>query len=149
MNLHLFIFYKDQAEDGPRLKELAQKVAEAKLTSRVHFTGPQADLARTMAWLDLGIVPSTDSEVNCRVAVEFMAAGTPVVAFPTGALPEVVAKTGIICPKPAAQELAKAIGTLLKDKPGLDKLGLAAHNRVKECYNMENFGEKLENIYLS
>lgn len=39
-----------------------------------------------------GVVPSFDSEVICRVAVEFMQLGTPVLVSDAGALPEIVKK---------------------------------------------------------
>jgi glycosyltransferase involved in cell wall biosynthesis len=43
----------------------------------------------------LGLISSLGSEVICRVAVEFLQAGTPILSTDVGALPEVLAKAGM------------------------------------------------------
>ena len=42
-----------------------------------------------MAGLDLLLVPSTGPEATTRVILEAYAAGVPVIAFPSGGIPEV------------------------------------------------------------
>ena len=55
------------------------------------------DLSRLMSASHFGVIPSFASEVICRVAVEFMQAGTPLLASSAGALPEVIhTKTEVI-----------------------------------------------------
>jgi len=56
----------------------------------VEFRGWTTDIYRALAELDLLIVPSRGNEATTRVILEAFAAGVPVVARPTGGIPEVV-----------------------------------------------------------
>ena len=58
-----------------------------------------------------GVIPSLGSEVICRVAVEFLQAGTPVMASAVGALPEVLPPEsgGVIVPPQDTDALCQAL----------------------------------------
>jgi glycosyltransferase involved in cell wall biosynthesis len=60
--------------------------------------------------------------------MEFFAAGTPVAAFPTGALPEVIAhgESGLLAPDHSAPALAGLLGALLGDGVLRERLGRGA-----------------------
>jgi glycosyltransferase involved in cell wall biosynthesis len=55
----------------------------------VEFAG-WVDAAACLSQLDLLLVPSTGHEATTRVILESFAAGVPVIAFPSGGIPEVV-----------------------------------------------------------
>lgn len=74
---------------------------------------PEADLAAVMAAAAAVCVPSR-SEGFGLVALEAMAAGTPVVAARRGALPEVVGPAGLVV-EPTAEDLAGALERVLTD----------------------------------
>jgi glycosyltransferase involved in cell wall biosynthesis len=57
----------------------------------VEFTGWVSDIDTTLAGLDLLLVPSTGPEATTRVILEAYAAGVPVIAFPSGGIPEIAA----------------------------------------------------------
>jgi len=61
------------------------------------------------------VVSSIASEVICRVAVEFFSVGTPVVALPTGCLPEIIqnGETGALASVQSSEALAQALRLLL------------------------------------
>jgi len=89
-NAALLIVNKSYPSETPHRARLEPRVRELGLEPWVRWLGFRDDVRHVMACADLGVIPSIASELNCRVAVEFFAVGTPVVAFPTGALPEVV-----------------------------------------------------------
>ena len=71
-----------------------------RLDRQRRFIGP-ADFRTKqilLSWAQCLLIPSLVSETSSLVAMEALAAGTPVIAFPNGALPEVIdhGKTGFL-----------------------------------------------------
>ncbi|MGH9581342.1 MAG: glycosyltransferase family 4 protein, partial [Bryobacteraceae bacterium] len=64
----------------------------------VKFAGWRDDIPQVFSDLDLLVVPSTPVEATARVILEAYTAGVPVVAFPSGGIPEIVkdGKTGFL-----------------------------------------------------
>jgi glycosyltransferase involved in cell wall biosynthesis len=64
----------------------------------LEFAGWVDDIYDCMAQLDLLLVPSAGHEATTRVILEAFAAGVPVIAFPSGGIPEVIddGVTGIL-----------------------------------------------------
>ena len=109
---------------GPQAGALASLSASLGLTDRVHFRGfvDQQDIPELYRSFDVIAVPSLPfpgwQEQFCRVAVEAMASGIPVVASETGALPEVVGSSGLFVPPGDTQALRDALRRML-DEPDL------------------------------
>ncbi len=108
---------------GPEAGALAELIAHLGLTDRVVQRGfaRQEELPEIYRGFDVLAVPSLPKpgllEQFCRVAVEAMASGVPVVASNIGALPEVVGDAGVLVPPGDPSALAAALGGLLDD-PG-------------------------------
>ncbi|WP_127473823.1 glycosyltransferase [Microbacterium sulfonylureivorans] len=107
--------------DGPQHAELVALVAELGIADRVSFLGfAQGDeLADRYRRLDLLAVPSVPwpgwLEQFCRVAVEAMASGVPVVASRSGAIPDVVADAGVLVEPGDPDALRDGIDSALVD----------------------------------
>lgn len=107
--------------DGPQRAELEALATRLGIEGRVRFLGHADDatrLAERYRALDVVAVPSLPTpgwrEQFCRVAVEAMAAGVPVVASDSGAIPDVVADAGILVPPGDATALADAVDSALE-----------------------------------
>ena len=109
------------AGDGPAAAALRQRAAKPDLAGRVTFLGRLDDheLADFYGGLDVLAVPSLTTptwvEQFGRVAVEAMAAGVPVVASDSGALPDVVGEAGLLVPPGNAEILRVALEDVLSD----------------------------------
>jgi glycosyltransferase involved in cell wall biosynthesis len=93
---------------------------EPRLDSRRRFVGP-VGFARKRRLLSAArclLVPSLAPETSSLVAMEALACGTPVVAFPSGALAEIVehGRTGFLVR--GADEMARAIAQCERIDPG-------------------------------
>ena len=106
---------------GPVEDDLRKLSAELGISGRVTFTGfvPAGELPAVYQGFDVVVVPSLPTptwiEQFCRVAVEAMAAGVPVVASDLGSLPEVVGDGGALVPPGDVDALANALRGLLGD----------------------------------
>lgn len=83
--------------------------------------------------------------------IEAMAAGIPVVASRSGAIPETVrdGETGILVPKADASGTAQAIATLLKNASQCEAMGRAGRKRVFENFTWNHAAERLRTVYQS
>ena len=85
-----------------------------RLDEKRRFIGPvgMARKRRLLAAAQCVLIPSTESETSSLVAMEALACGTPVIAFPSGALSEIVehGKTGFLVSN--EREMAEAIRTV-------------------------------------
>jgi len=117
--------------DGPQRPELEALAAELDIADRVAFLGfaQGAELADRYRRLDVVVVPSIPwpgwLEQFCRVAVEAMASGVPVVASRSGAIPDVVADAGILVDPGDADALRAGLDRALSEWQQLRARGLA------------------------
>ena len=100
-----------QIFDFPTHHEYFNKEIAPRCNGPIRFIGP-VGLTRKRRLLSAArclLVPSLAQETSSLVAMEALACGTPVIAFPSGALPEIVehGRTGFIVND--AREMAEAI----------------------------------------
>ena len=91
----------------------------------VTFAGEQDDVLGLLAACDVVVVPSLVREGFGLAVVEAFRAGTPVVAYDSGALAEVVGDCGVVVPRGDRAALASAVRALLDDP--------AERRRLAEC----------------
>ncbi|MEX2301387.1 MAG: glycosyltransferase family 4 protein [Bryobacterales bacterium] len=108
----------------------------------VEFLGWRDDVYDVLASLDLLVVPSTREPATTRVVLEAYSCGLPVVAYPTGGIPEVLTdgETGFLVSPMEPQALAGRILTLVLQQPELLEQAAAAGRRLwRERFGVERY----------
>jgi len=136
-NLVLLLPYRDTSESEPEMKKLRSDIDNLGLESHIRLIPERDDILQLMEFADIGVVSSVESEVICRVAVEFFSVATPVVAFPTGCLPEIIidGKNGILVKSKTPEALTQAIKILLRNPKLCKRLGKAARQDAENRFH--------------
>ena len=137
-------------EDHPDLATYREMIVKLGLDERITVLGFRKDIERVYRALDAVVVASLGSEANCRVTLEAMASGVPVVATEAGVIPEVLrdGTCGYLVPLGEVTPLVEALEDFL-DNPGLARqMGEAGRKLVEERYTRQILAEKAENFYL-
>ena len=145
----LLMLYRDTNETEAEWQGLLQDLVESNLLQSVYLYGYREDVLEIMRHTDIGVVSSVDSEVICRVAVEFFSVGTPVVAFPTGALPEIIQDgvTGRIAKEKSAEALAEALKWMLESPERIAEFGQNARQQSLERFDPNKLLEQTLSVY--
>lgn len=118
----------------------AREVRALAAGTPVEFAGWTADVAGALNNLDILVVPSGPSEAATRVIMEAFSAGTPVVAYRSGGIPELVEhnRTGLLADA-GCDALATAIQSLIRN-PGLrERLSLAGREEWRTRFTGQAF----------
>ena len=145
----LLMLYRDTNETEAEWQGLLQDLVESNLLQSVYLYGYREDVLEIMRHTDIGVVSSVDSEVICRVAVEFFSVGTPVVAFPTGALPEIIQDgvTGRIAKDKSAEALVEALEWMLESPERIAEFGQNARQQSLERFDPNKLLEQTLSVY--
>ncbi len=137
---------------GPEEAALKDQVRRLGASGQITFEGSldHGGLARFYRSVDVVAIPSIPvsgwEEQFCRVAVEAMAAGVPIVASRTGALPEVVGDAGVLTEPGDPTALAVALGHLASE-PGawtaLRRNGIARSSK----FSWDSVADRYLNLY--
>jgi glycosyltransferase involved in cell wall biosynthesis len=110
----------------------------------LEFAGWVNDISACMAQLDLLLVPSAGHEATTRVILEAFAAGVPVIAFPSGGIPEVVEDgvTGLLAD--TSEDMAqRAIELLTGDARRLISIAHAARESWERRFTLERYHQEI------
>ena len=132
---------------GPERLALEELVRRHGLEDTVRFAGfvpdellPVADRAA-----DLVVVPTAALEGFGLVALECLAAGTPVVVTPVGGLPEAVGPlTTLVCENAGAGALAERIGAMIE---GVERPGAAACRAHARAHDWDVIAGRVAEVY--
>jgi glycosyltransferase involved in cell wall biosynthesis len=123
-----------------------KKKIAPRLDKRRKFIGPVgfSTKKRLLQQARCLLVPSTVQETSSLVAMEALAAGTPVIAFSSGALPEIVehGKTGYLVSN--VREMAEAIGAV--DDLNCEDCRSAARRRFSADMMWQRYDETYRRI---
>ena len=126
--LVLLIPYRDTSENEPEMTVLRTDINRLNLKDHVHLIPEREDILQIMEFADLGIVSSVESEVICRVAMEYFSVATPVVAFPTGCLPEIIhhGQNGMLAKNKTSEALVVEMRNVLSNPELSDRISQGA-----------------------
>jgi glycosyltransferase involved in cell wall biosynthesis len=132
-----------------KVSELKEIVKKSNLENNFRFVGKLDDIREIISIFDVGVVTSLGSETICRVALEYMAMGKPVVGTSVNAIPEVIQNgvNGFVVPPGNGEALAEAILKFLEDKEKRVDFGKAGRTLVEKEFSLEQFAKKTEKVY--
>jgi glycosyltransferase involved in cell wall biosynthesis len=126
---------------------IRETVGRLGLEKNVISLGRRNDIAAVLALLDVLLIASSVDSLG-RVALEAMAAGTPVVAAAAGGIPEVVrdGETGILTPSAEPELLAAGVARLLDDPALACRVAVGGRAFVAANYPMESQVRRIERV---
>jgi glycosyltransferase involved in cell wall biosynthesis len=132
---------------GDAAPALAQRIERESI--RLPYQRTPAEMARCYGLADLTLVTS-EAEAFGRIAAESQACGTPVVAFDTGAIPEVVVDGvgGRVVARGDCAALAAALEGLAKDAGKRARMAEAGRAYVQERFDASDIARQYEALYL-
>ena len=144
-----FIICGGDAQIGAQ--QLKDAVRGRNIEENFRFLSKVKDIREIISLFDIGVVSSVGSETICRVALEYMSMGKPVVGTNVNAIPEVVQHqvNGLVVEPKKWQELASALVELLRHKDKRKKFGEKSRCIVMEKFTLDVFARKTEEVYLS
>ncbi|HHW13761.1 MAG TPA: glycosyltransferase family 4 protein [Firmicutes bacterium] len=138
------------AGTGPLAQELRERAAALGVADRVSLPGFVDDATRNalLATADVAVYPSTYEPFGI-VALEAMAAGTPVVVSDTGGMAEIVVHgvNGLKAFPGDPNSLADNVLTLLHQPDLARELAEQALEDVRECYDWAGIARGTEAVY--
>ena len=146
-NFKLILLGRFRREE-PYTQKLRAILLKEQLFGCVKWLGLRENVQDFMTAFDLLTVPSIEEPLGL-VAVESLAAGTPVVATNTGGLPEIVKhnECGLLVPPRNPDALADAIIKMASDKALRARMGEFGHAFAHEEFETGRLCDRVEQIY--
>ena len=149
-----FLFVGGADPNTPEHEALVRRrVEELELADRVTFAGHRDDIPEIATGADVAVMPSV--RLSARqgregfplVGLEMMAAGTPVVAYADGGVPELLGDCGVLVTPGDRHGLASAIVDLLADRDRYADLASCGRNRVRDHFTFDSVVATMEGHY--
>lgn len=135
------------AGDGPLAGDVTTSAREL---ANVTYVGSldRGGVADLLARSRVCVMPSRWEENAPMTALEAMSAGTPLVAYRRGGLPEYIegAAAGVVVPTGVAG-LEDACAGILRDAEEWERLSAGGVDAVARTYSPERYAERLEGLY--
>jgi glycosyltransferase involved in cell wall biosynthesis len=107
----------------------------------VEFRGWTDNVAEALHEIDILAVPSGGVDATPRVILEAFSAGTPVVAYPSGGIPELIrdGETGLLTDRPDHRSLIESIERLRANPSLLASLSANGRREWEKRFRVERF----------
>jgi glycosyltransferase involved in cell wall biosynthesis len=134
--------------DGEQRPVFEQQVAKLGLERNFLFLGRRADIPEILACCDAAVLPSR-AEGLPNAALEYMAAGLPVVVSRVGGNVELVEDgvTGLLVPPGDPSALSAALLKLLVDPARARRLAQNGHELVIQNFSFERLVREVDSLY--
>jgi glycosyltransferase involved in cell wall biosynthesis len=119
-----------------------QRIRELAAGLPAEFLGWRDDVYSVLSSLDLLVVPSVNEPGSTRVILEAYAAGIPVVAFPSGGIPEILedGRTGFLVRPATPEALARScLDLLLGPASRLKEAAEAGRSAWRERFTLARY----------
>jgi glycosyltransferase involved in cell wall biosynthesis len=133
---------------GTEESSLRALIAQQNLGARVELLGARRDVPNILAALDVA-VSSSVSEGSPLAVMEYMAAGTAIVATRVGGVPDLITDRvhGLLVEPRDVQGLADAVAELLRDTELRAALAAKARERQQREFTLAALVDRLELLY--
>ena len=112
---------------------------------------PYEKMPEVYALADIFVMPSkttkTWEEQYGMVLIEAMASGLPILAYRSGAIPELLGSAGILVPEGNLTKLSKELEKLVASSQMRKKLGKLARKRAEKLFDSKKFGLEVGKLY--
>ncbi|MDQ3879380.1 MAG: glycosyltransferase [Actinomycetota bacterium] len=139
----------------PHARENLEAIARSKdFYDHVSILGERDDVRTVMAAFDIGVIPTIAVRRGGRegfslVALEMLDAGTPVVAFRSGALPEVLGDCGMLADEGNVQALGDSIVRVAEDDAIRRRLASCGPERVARAFSTSRWVAAMKEEYVA
>jgi glycosyltransferase involved in cell wall biosynthesis len=135
----------DPAGTRPQLERQAERLGVA---ARVRFAGRRGDVSDVVAACDVALLPSAGENLPLAV-LEYMEAGTPVVATTVGGVPELIddGVHGLLVPPGDPVAMAEAIDRTLRDRDAAAARARAARERRRTEFSWDRIAAQTRALY--
>ena len=118
-----------------------QSVRSAGDAAGVEFHGWTDNVSQVLQDLDILVVPSAGHDASPRVVLEALSAGTCVVAYPSGGIPELIRDgySGLLTVSPSPAELANMIRALAANPELRSRLASNGRREWEARFRVERF----------
>jgi glycosyltransferase involved in cell wall biosynthesis len=139
--LSQFVVYGAPLFSGSRYESEIRRIAAA----GVEFRGWTDDVSTALHDIDILAVPSVAVESTPRVILEAMSAGTPVVAYPSGGIPELIrtGETGLLAADSHPEALVGSISELQTNRDLMRRLAANARCEWERRFTLTRFVKEI------
>jgi glycosyltransferase involved in cell wall biosynthesis len=141
-------FILSGSEEQIKYEDVNHQLKKSNIQNDVKLLPKINDVRELISITDIGILSSRYSEYICRIALEFMAFGKPVVAPDLNVIPEIIihGKSGFIYNQKDLDMAADFIVKLASNNKKIKEMGDNGFKRIEENYSMKIFAAEIEKI---
>lgn len=127
------------------------KVRAAAAGLPIEFRGWTNDVGAALREIDIVAVPSAAVEATPRVVMEAFSAGTPVVAYPSGGIPEMVRHrdTGLLTTDASSEALAQALRSMAGNSELLSRCSAHGRREWETRFRLQRFQADIADLIAS